>query len=67
MPKEEHLAAAELHERAAKSHRAIADQYDNGYRDATDRESAEAYSHSVIAYAASKHAHEKSTHSRKRA
>ena len=57
VPKREHIAAAELQEKAARSHRLAADQYD----------SAEAYSHSVRAYAASKHAHEKSTHHKKHA
>jgi hypothetical protein len=65
VPEEEHIAAAELHEKAARSHPAVADQYDNGDRDTVNRESAEAYSHAVRAYAASKHAHEKSTHPKK--
>ena len=59
---EEHLAAAELHEKAAKSHRVVADRYERGDRDTANRESAEAYSHAARAYAASKQAHEKSTH-----
>lgn len=64
MPREEHTAAAELHERAARSQRTVADQYDND-RDMADRESAETYGHAVRAYAASKHAHEESTHHKK--
>jgi hypothetical protein len=67
LPKKEHIAAAELHEKAARSHRTVADQYDNGDRDTTNRKSAEACSHAVRAYAASKHAHEKSTHHKKHA
>ncbi len=58
MPQEEHIAAAEFHEEAARSHRTAAQHYDNGDRETANRKSAEACSHAVRAYAASKRAQE---------
>jgi hypothetical protein len=49
------------------SHRTVADHYEEGDRDTVNRESAEAYDHAARAYAASKHALEKSKHHKKHA
>ena len=56
MPKETHLAAAELHESAAKSHRLAAEAFERGDRDTSDHEAALALDFSERANDASKHA-----------
>jgi hypothetical protein len=58
---------AELHEAAVRSHRTAAERYNQGERETADEHSAEAIYHAVKAYAASKHAREKSTHRTKHA
>ena len=62
MPKDEHIAAAALHEAAAKSHRIVVEHYTKGDRESANQHAAEAFNHAVQAYAASKHASEKSNH-----
>lgn len=56
MPKETHIAAAELHESAARSHRSAAEAFERGDQDACKRESVLAFDLSKRANEASKHA-----------
>ena len=56
MPKETHLAAAELHESAAMSHRSAAEAFEKGDRDACNHQAALARDFSERANEASKHA-----------
>ena len=60
MPKEAHIAAAYHHERAAKSHRAAAEQSNQGAHAACQEHALTACGHSTKADDASKLAHEKS-------
>jgi hypothetical protein len=60
MPKDSHISAAYHHERAAKSHRAAAEQSNKGAHDACVEHAVMACSHSTKADEASKLAHEKS-------
>ena len=58
-PMETFIAAAELHENAAKNYRAAADAFEKGDVDTYNRSSASAVDYSKRAYDASKHAYEK--------
>jgi len=60
--KDEHLDAASLHEAAAKSHRTAAEYYGKGDTVTANQHAAEAFEHSLRAYAASKNPSTKSTH-----
>jgi hypothetical protein len=60
MPKETHLAAAELHESAAVSHRAAAEAFDRGDQNGCKHDAALALDFSKRANEASKHAQDKS-------
>jgi hypothetical protein len=60
MPKDAHTSAAYHHERAAKSHRAAAEQSNKGAHDACLEHAVSASSHSTKADEATKLAHEKS-------
>lgn len=60
MPKDSHISAAYHHERAAKSHRAAAEQSNKGAHDACAQHAATACDHSIKADEASKLALEKS-------
>lgn len=59
MPKETHLAAAELHESAAKSHRSAAEAFERGDQNACIHEAALARDFSERANEASRHAQDK--------
>ncbi len=60
MPKDAHTSAAYHHERAAKSHRAAAEQSNKGAHDACLEHAGNACGHSIKADEASKLALEKS-------
>ena len=60
MPKEAHITAAYHHERAAKSHRAAAEQSNQGAHAACEEHALTACGHSIKADEASKLAHDKS-------
>ncbi len=60
MPKDSHISAAYHHERAAKSHRAAAEQSNKGAHDACVEHALTACGHSTRADEASKLAQEKS-------
>ena len=60
MPREAHISAAYHHERAAKSHRAAAEQSNQGAHRACEEHALTACSHSTKADEASKLAYEKS-------
>jgi hypothetical protein len=60
MPRDAHTTAAYHHERAAKSHRAAAEQSNQGAHAACEEHAFTACGHSVKADEASKLAHEKS-------
>ncbi len=60
MPKEAHTTAAYHHERAAKSHRAAAEQSNKGEHHACEEHALTACGHSTKAEEASKLAYEKS-------
>ena len=60
MPKDSHISAAYHHERAAKSHRAAAEQSNKGAHDACVEHAGIACGHSTKADEASKLAQEKS-------
>jgi hypothetical protein len=60
MPKDAHINAAYHHERAAKSHRAAAEQSNKGAHEACEEHAASACTHSTKADEASKLALEKS-------
>lgn len=61
MPKDAHITAAYHHERAAKSHRAAAEQSNKGAHEACEQHAVTACEHATKAGEASKLAHEKST------
>jgi hypothetical protein len=61
MPKDAHTTAAYHHERAAKSHRAAAEQSNRGAHEACEQHAVTACGHSTKADEASKLALEKST------
>jgi len=60
MPKDAHTTAAYHHERAAKSHRAAAEQSNKGAHEACEQLAVTACGHAIKADEASKLAHEKS-------
>jgi len=60
MPRDAHTTAAYHHERAAKSHRAAAEQSNQGDHQACEEHALTACGHSTKADEASKLAHEKS-------
>jgi len=60
MPKSAHITGAYHHERAAQSHRAAAEQSNNGAHDACERQAVTACGHSTKADEAFKLADEKS-------
>jgi hypothetical protein len=60
MPKDAHISAAYPHERAAKSHRAAAEQSNQGAHAACEEHAQTACGHSTKADEASKLAHQKS-------
>ena len=60
MPRDAHITAAYHHERAAKSHRAAAEQSNQGAHQACEEHALTACGHSTKADEASKLAHEKS-------
>jgi hypothetical protein len=60
MPKDAHINAAYHHERAAKSHRAAAEQSNKGAHEACEQYAVSACDHATKAGEASKLAHEKS-------
>ena len=60
MPKDAHITAAYHHERAAKSHRAAAEQSNKGAHEACEQHAVTACDHATKAGEASQLAHEKS-------
>ena len=60
MPREEHLAAAQHHENAAKSHHLAAERCGEGDHDTCKQHAAQALEHSAKAHEASKHADQRS-------
>jgi len=60
MPREAHTIAAHLHEKAAQSHRAAAEQSSKGAHEASEQYAGTACGHSTKADEASKFAYRKS-------